>query len=155
MTMSASPDDEALLVQLRRIVAEADPPPEAVRAAALAALTTRNLDGELAQLVGDSAVADAFEPVRAGPAGSRLLSFVGGGVQVDLEISPHGGQVALMGQLTGAADTGCTLERVGSAEVVRVDTLGRFLAGPVDRGPIRLRCRSTAGEPVLTAWVAV
>jgi hypothetical protein len=153
--MSASPDDDALLAQLRRIAAEADPVPDAVRAAALAALTTRDLDAELAHLVGDSAVEDAFEPVRAGPIGSRLLSFAGGGVQVDLEISPHGGQVALMGQLTGADETGCTLERAGSAEPVRVDPLGRFLAGPLDRGPIRLRCRSTTGEPVLTAWVAV
>jgi hypothetical protein len=149
-------DDDALVARLRRLAAEADPMPDEVRAAALLALATRDLDGELAQLIGDSLETEAFEAVRADPGAGRLLTFAGGGVQVDLEVAASGPQVSLIGQLTGADRAGCALERAGGpTEPLDVDDLGRFLAGPLDRGPIRLRLRSAAGAPVLTAWVTV
>ncbi|WP_213457037.1 hypothetical protein [Rhizomonospora bruguierae] len=152
-------EDDALLGRLSRLAFEADPLPEEVLAAARAAFETRDLDGRLARLIGDSLDVEeygVYEAVRSEPGAARLLSFAGGGVQVDLEVAPSGAQVALIGQVTGAAPAGCALERPGGAALpLAVDDLGRFLADPVERGPIRLRLRSAAGSPVLTAWVAV
>lgn len=158
-------DDDELLAELRRAAAEVDPVPDLVRAAARAAIAMADLDSELAVLVGDSA-ADTAEPalrglaydlVRSGVgAGSRLLSFAGGGVQVDLEVSGGAGQLTLYGQLAGAATHGCVLERGdGARHGVEVDELGRFVLTGAVPGPVRLRCRSAAGTPVTTTWTTI
>jgi hypothetical protein len=159
-----SSDDE-LLHELRRIAAEVDPVPDLVFEAARAAITMGDLDGELAVLVGDSA-ADAGEPalrglaydlVRSGTSGGgRLLSFVGGGVQVDLEVTGGADHLTLFGQLAGAAADGCVLERGnGARRGVEVDELGRFLLTDALPGPVRLRCRSVSGTPVTTTWTTI
>jgi hypothetical protein len=149
-------DDDELLARLGGVVAEIDPVPAEVRRAARAAFGTRDLDGELAALVADSAH-DGFEAVRAGDLfGPRLLSFACDGVQVDLEVSRAGDQVDLTGQVTGAAGHGCRLEYPRGATVeLDLDSIGRFLVSGVPGGPIRLRCYSAGGVPVLTSWVAV
>jgi hypothetical protein len=168
----ARPHDDELVDVLRRLAAEADPVPEDVGAAARAAIKTRDLDRELALLIADSAepreahvgsaaeTADlegqrAYEPVRAGGGESRrLLTFAGGDVQVDLEVSDHGDRLDLIGQFTGASTEGCALEYAGGSQrALEVDGLGRFLATGVERGPVRARFRSAAGAPMTTAWV--
>jgi hypothetical protein len=91
---------EEILAALRRVAAAVDGPPDAVRAAARSAFDLRDLDGELAVLIADSRAPDgdetAFEAVRAeaeaGP-GGWLLSFLGGGVQVDMEVDEEHGRV--------------------------------------------------------------
>jgi hypothetical protein len=155
-------NDDALLDRLRRVVAEADPMPLEVLLAAEAAFTTRDLDGELAVLVADSADAAsdlAFEPVRAGTPGSgasRLLSFAGGGVQIDLEVNEHGDRLDLFGQFTGASPDECVLEHATAGpRPLEVDSLGRFIISDARRGPTRARCRSATGARVLTAWVSI
>ena len=153
--------DDQLLARLGRAVAEVDPVPEEVRQAARIAFDTRDLDAELAVLVADSARdgADpdvAFEAVRAGDlSGARLLSFSGGGVQVDLEVSRSGDQLDLIGQVTGAAARGCFLEYPLRTLELELDSIGRFLVTGVQTGPVRLRCRSARGTPVRTSWVAI
>jgi hypothetical protein len=148
--------DDELQARLARVVAEIDAVPEEVRQAARAAFGTRDLDGELAVLVADSAH-DGFEAVRAGDVlGPRLLSFACGEVQVDLEVSRTGDQLDLTGQVTGAAEHGCRLEYPRGATLeLDLDSIGRFLVSGIPAGPIRLRCYSAAGAPVLTSWVAV
>ncbi|MEN3309817.1 MAG: hypothetical protein V7603_6019 [Micromonosporaceae bacterium] len=154
--------DDELVDRLSRIAAEADPVPQTVRLAARAAFSTRDLDGELAALVGDSAMDAesglAFEPVRGGSGGpvaaSRMLSFAGGGVQVDLEISRYGARVDVIGQFAGAEPGGCALEYVGrEPRTLDLDDLGRFLVSGADPGTVRLRCTSAAGTPVVTSWI--
>ncbi len=170
--------DLELVAELRRIATEIDSVPDDVLAAARAAITTRNLDGELAVLVADStadSAADsgadddpgsesaplplAFEPVRTETAemqSSRMLSFASSGVQVDLEVSRNGDRLDLIGQLTGASTEGCVLElATGEPYPIDVDNLGRFVVTGVRRGPLRLRCRSVAGDQVITAWVTI
>jgi hypothetical protein len=161
--------DDALVAELRRIADEVDPVPDVVSAAARAAITTRDLDRELAVLVGDSAAYDStetamsgafgFDPVRAGPADAtagRLLAFAGGGVTVDLEVSGQSDQLTLLGQLSGAAAEPCTLEYAdGSRREVPLDDVGRFVVSGVRGGLVRLRCRSASGRPVVTDWVTV
>lgn len=147
------------IAHLRRLANEADPVPEAVYAAAKAAYTTRDLDGELAALVADSAAAEAtlaFDAVRTGPrqpVEPRLLSFRGGGVQVELEISEQADQLCATGQISGALAEGSVLERAdGGVQDLDVDELGRFLVIGVPPGPARVRCRTVAGVRVLTSW---
>jgi hypothetical protein len=150
-------DDDALMAELRRVAAEVDPVPPGVIDAARAAIATRHLDHELAELVADSADADSgllFEPVRGpGMAESRLLTFDGGGVQVDVDLAPEGHGLRVIGQFTGPV-TQCAVERGdGSAQDVAVDELGRFVADDVPPGPMRLRYRSEIGQLVRTAWL--
>jgi hypothetical protein len=162
--------DDELIAELRRVAAEADPVPADVLLAAQAAIGTRDLDGELAELVGDTVAeldgydGDAlpgqlFEAVRAGADGfpaSRLLSFAGGGVQVDLEVSRVGDHFELIGQLTGAAPDSCLLEGPhGRTRRLDLDGLGRFVVNSADAGPVRLCCRSTTGTRVRTSWVTI
>lgn len=150
-------DDDALMAELRRIAAEVDPVPQSVIEAAHAAIATRHLDHELAELVADSADAESgllFEAVRGpGVAESRLLTFDGGGVQVDVDLAPAGGGLRLIGQFTGPV-TECAVERGdGGALELAVDELGRFVADDVPPGPMRLRYRSEIGQMVRTAWL--
>jgi len=148
---------------LRRIVAEIDPVPEDVRAAARAAFTTRNLDHELAVLLADSAAADGdadpvFEPVRTDPSAQRrrLLTFGRGDVQVDVEVSVQGNLADIVGQFSGVATHGCVLEYAdGQQRPIDLDPLGRFLVAGVPRGTVRARFRSAGGAPMTTAWVTL
>jgi len=166
------PEDETLVADLGRVLAEADPVPEWVYRAAREAITTRTLDEELAVLIGDTSsgpgdVPDPelagtgalFESVRTAAAimpEGRILSFAGGDVQIDLEIDRRGGTAHLIGQLTGASPGDCSLEYgTGQRRLVVVDDLGRFLVPVVNRGPVRLRCRSHTGTRVATAWIAL
>ena len=164
----SDPADDELVAELRRVASTIDPVPDDVRTAARAAISTRDLDRQLADLIADSAGGDdevqgsaaAFEQVRTwtgdGPASSRLLSFAGGDVQVDLEVSEHGDGVDVMGQFTGASIGECVLEYANGERLpLEVDSLGRFLVNGVRRGPVRARCRSTDGAAVTTAWVTI
>jgi hypothetical protein len=152
--------DNADLDNLRRIVRDVDPVPDEVFAAARAAIITRELDAELAALVADSAAMEdelRFDPVRTASTeavDSRLLSFDGGGVRVELEVSGQADQLMVVGQVIGAADRGCVLEQAdGRVHEVELDSLGQFLITGVTSGPARLRCRSASGGRVSTHWV--
>ena len=155
-------DDRRLLAELRRVVSDVDGPPSGVLNAARAAIIARDLDGELAVLVADSRATGepmAYEPVRGDAdtaQGRWLLSFEGGGVQVDMEIEDENGRARVVGQFSGTSDDHCLLESGGGdRRRVEVDELGRFMVADVPHGPIRLRCRSSDGTAVTTAWVAV
>jgi len=150
-------DDEALMAELRRIAAEVDPVPPGVIDAARAAILTRRLDHEIAELIADSTDANSgllFEAVRGpGVAESRLLTFDGGGVQVDVDLEPAGAGLRMIGQFTGPV-TECGVEHGdGGALEVDVDELGRFVADDVPSGPMRLRYRTEIGQMVRTAWL--
>lgn len=153
--------DDVLMTDLRRIAAAVDAPPSDVLAAAHAAFLTRDLDGELAVLVADTSAVGgdaAYEPVRADPTpaqGSWLLSFEGGGVQVDMEVQEEPGRMRLIGQFSGASGDEYYLESARERRPIDVDDLGRFIVDDVRHGPVRLRCRSTDGAPVTTVWVTI
>ena len=154
-------DDEDLLADLRRVVAAADPMPPAVLAAADAAIETRHLDARLALLIADSIEAgadDGFEAVRgAGDDGDgRILLYEGGDVRIDVVVHQHPVTLTLAGQVEGAVRTGVLLERADrTVAPLDLDDLGRFLVSGIAPGPVRLRCRTPAGDTVLTEWVTV
>jgi len=157
--------DDDLMAHLRRVAAEADPVPEVVLLAARAAIGSRDLDAELATLVGDSATEPGSDPARfqavraAGGAAAqadRMLSFAGAGVHLDLEITRSGGRINLTGQIHGAPTQGCVLEYWGGpARTLELDELGRFLLAGAERGTVRLRLTAAGGGRVLTPWVNV
>jgi hypothetical protein len=147
--------DDDLLAELRRVAGDADPVPAQVHQAARSVLITRDLDAELAVLIGDSRAAD-FEAVRADE-GGWLLSFAGGGLHVDMEVTgSDGGPARLVGQVSGVPVRECHLEPAGgSLRRLDLDDLGRFIAEAVPHGPVRLQCRLSGGALVTTAWVTV
>jgi hypothetical protein len=153
--------DDALLSELRRIAKEADPAPSSLLEVANAAFLTRDdLDAELAVLVADSREATAtlgFEQVRAdAEPGGWLMSFVAGGVQIDIEVGEERGGSRLIGQLVGAAADECYLEFAdGERHRLEVDDLGRFIVEGLRHGPVRVRCCTTDGALVTTAWVTI
>ncbi|TCO26618.1 hypothetical protein EV652_107511 [Kribbella steppae] len=158
--MTSDRDDDALLEWLRQVAAEADPLPEDIGMAAREAITLHDLDGELAELIADSAGTTPdleYETVRRAAADTtadRLLSFEGGDVRVELEIVPGDDGLTVVGELVGASPDGCELEYGdGRRETVQLDELGRFLLDRKRGGPVRIRCRSVHGSPVVTAWV--
>ena len=132
-----------------------DPVPDAVRAAAHAALDWRTLDAELAELVADTAAADEELAHRAQRETDVLLSFAAGDLSVELEIraTPEGRE--LMGQRAAAA----ARRRDARAPRGRARP-GRGRPRPLLRrrarpGPARLRVRvdSAAGaRRVATPW---
>lgn len=149
--------DEALITDLRRITSAVDGPPAWVLDAARAAFLTHDVDAELAVLTGDSRAA-GFEAVRADGSsraqGHWLLSFEGGGVQVDMEVSERAGRLSLIGQFSGVTGD-CFLETADRRWPIPVDDLGRFILDDLPHGRIRLRCQSAGGAPVTTVWVTV
>jgi hypothetical protein len=153
--MNADHDDDALLAWLKRVAAEADPMPGDITAAAREAIGLHDLDGQLAELIADSAgSAPEYDAVRRTEAADRLLSFEGGGVRVEVEIVPDDGELTVIGQVIGASPEDCELEYGdGRREALPLDDLGRFLADRRRSGPVRIRCRSVDGSPVITSWV--
>lgn len=155
-------NEDALLADLQRIATTVDGPPDAVLAAARAAFLTRDLDGELALLVADSRTAGdsgGYAAIRADTdqdaQGSWMLSFEGGGVQVDMEIEERDGRVRLIGQFSGASGDEYVLEAGGRQRRIEVDTIGRFIVDDIEHGPIRLRCHAADGAPITTVWVTI
>ena len=161
-------DDDALLARLRWAVAEADPVPGGVLAAADAAFDTRRLDARLAQLVADSSGADSsgadsagevpgdgLATVRGDQGDGRLLLYADGDLRVDVAVYQEGSARTLIGQVDGVLPGGLSLELVGRAEdPIDTDDLGRFLVEDVPPGLARLCCR-TDGGLVLTEWVTL
>jgi hypothetical protein len=162
--------DEALLADLRRVAAEADPVPTSLVEIARAALDARDLGQRFVALVADSAgdadtalfEAVRREPTHGRPALRRLLSFEGPDVVVEVEVSDDGmagadgrPSLSLAGQVDGEHVRAAAIEDLAGRRALLVDTLGRFLATGVRRGPMRLSFTLPAGAVVTTAWVAV
>src|SRR5215469_1741348 len=101
-------DDDELSEELRQLAARLDPVPPELLAGAAAAFTWRDVDAELADLVFDSLLdADEATLVRGSPE-RRMVSFAGGGLTVDVEVTIAGPARTIMGQIVppqpGAVD---------------------------------------------------
>jgi hypothetical protein len=151
--MRDEPEDE-LENELRRLAARVDPvPPELLRAAA-GAFAWRDIDAELAELVFDSLAETDAMLVRGSP-DRRLLSFAGGGLTVDVEVTATGPERTVMGQIVPPRRGQVELRRGQDTVTVEADELGRFRSGPLPPGPLSLRLRTEDGAPVVTDWLAL
>jgi hypothetical protein len=155
-------DDDALLAQLRAVVNQVDPIPQAVRIAARAAIEWRTLDAELAALVHDSASEPAAAlAVRGAATAPRTLTFEAADltIEVEAEVVDEAGGMCLVGQLIPPQPAEVAVRHGEELIAVRADERGRFVAHGVARGPVSLRCRlddrTGAGRLVETGWLPV
>jgi hypothetical protein len=147
-------DDDPLWTLLRR--ATRDPVPDHVLEAARASLSGRDPDSALAALVADSqADADRLVFVR-GDDQARLLTFSADDLTFEVEISPGGRAVGLIGQLVPPTSARLAIDHPGGVAEVTADALGRFQASGLTPGPMRLRCtRDDRAGIVRTDWFLV
>ena len=150
-------DDDDLLDMLRETAARLDPPPAPVLAAARAALSTRRLNEELAELVADSDVA-AAGVVRAGSGEPRLLSFETATVSVELQVEHARAGVTVHGLVTGASGE-AVVEAADGEHRAPIGPDGWFTVDGLPAGALRVRLRddggSSDGTTVTTGWVLV
>jgi hypothetical protein len=150
-----SDPDEALLDELRRVMSTIDPVPEHVTAAAEMAYDWRAVDDELAELLYDSSTEPGLAGVRAEDR-SRVLSFGGENVRVEVEVSGSGPDRTLTGQLDPAAAAKIEIRHADHVTTVAADALGRFIAFAIPPGSVSLRCILDApGRPraLATPWL--
>ncbi|MFD1149624.1 hypothetical protein [Saccharothrix hoggarensis] len=146
-------NDDEFLERLRRAAAAVDPVPDLVTRGAQAALSTRRVDEELAELVADSELL-AGGQVRAADDDVRLLSFEGAGVSVELQVEYAGGLVSLRGLVSGASGE-AVVEVAGERRAAPIDEEGWFVASGLPRGATRVRVTAVDGTAVVTRWTSV
>ncbi len=136
-------DDEDLVARLRTVAGDVDPVPVHVELAAYAALATRRLDAELAELTHDSWEAAAL--VRSAE-GVRALTFEVGPVSLDVQVD--GGLRVLV---TGASGD-LVIEQQTGERTVPIGPDGWVSVADPPRGPVRLRVTDDHGQVVVTRW---
>ena len=151
--MANNPSDEQLLEELGAALAEADPVPDHVLAAAKAGYTWRTIDAELAELAFDSLV-DELAGVRS-EGGDRQLTFRSADLEIEV-IVRGAAERTLIGQLVPP--------QPGAVELVAADESRRFDVGPdgtftiadLPARPLRLRCSLAEGETIVTTpWLTL
>lgn len=150
-------DDDALVTDLRRVLAAVDPVPEHVRLAARLAIEWRTLDAELAALVYDSTV---DEPVLAlrGDAGPRALTFEAERLTIEIEAEADGGSadaLRIVGQLVPPQAAQIAIHSGDALIATRADEHGRFDAAGLRHGELRLRCRLAGDQLVETTTLTL
>jgi hypothetical protein len=147
-----SPEDQALLEDLRDARQPDDTVPDSTLDIARQALAWRNVDQELAELV------DAPAPVgvRGGHQGRVSFTTVDG-VRVDINLAPMGDRVTATGQVSpaGTAATASWESPHGHSDPVEVDELGLFELGGVRAGMVRFVLNRAAGGDIRTSWLVV
>jgi hypothetical protein len=152
--MPDEPDDQ-LTDELRRLASRLDPVPPRLLDAAAGAFAWRDIDAELAELVFDSLLdTDEASLVRGAPE-RRLVSFAGGGLTIDVEVSSAGPERTVIGQIVPPQRGVVDIRRRQETVSIEVDKLGRFQSGPLPPGPLSLRLRPADGAPVVTDWLAL
>ncbi|MEO5877277.1 MAG: hypothetical protein ABIS86_12370 [Streptosporangiaceae bacterium] len=137
-----------LLDLLQQAFEQLDPVPASVYTEAMGAFAWRNPDAAFAELVADA------QPAGAGLRGeSRLLSFSGTGVGVELEVSGHGPHRELVGRLAPAAPAELSVRHRGGELVAEVDPAGHFLVPEVPAGLVMLVFRLADASSIVTSWV--
>ena len=152
--MPDEPDDQ-LTDELRRLASRLDPVPPELLDAAAGAFAWRDIDAELAELVFDSLLdTDEASLVRGAPE-RRLVSFTGGGLTIDVEVTSDGPERTVMGQIVPPQRGVVDIRRRQETVSIEADELGRFRSGPLPPGPLSLRLRPAGGAPVVTDWLAL
>ncbi|GAA0968047.1 hypothetical protein [Actinocorallia libanotica] len=138
---------DELLQELRRAFELLDPPPPTLLDAARAAFAFRDPDAALAELTRDST------PAGAGLRGtSRLLTFAGEDVTVELQVSPSGHLRVITGRLTPARPATLCVRHSRGETRARVDGSGHFVADGIPCGQVMLHFTLPDATTVVTSW---
>lgn len=132
--------DEVLLAALRdALAADLTPPPEVV-AAAKQTWTWRTVDTELATVAGDRADG-TLRLTRDEPAGAgrREMVFEAPGLALHLRLQTSGRGVLLVGRVEPPRSGEALVAHPDGWLRADVDEAGRFAAGPLPDGPLKVR----------------
>jgi hypothetical protein len=145
--MSDWTDDEELLEELARAQAQRGEVPDRARQAARAAFAWRTVDSELMELEHDSTLSRAT--VRAAQAEGRLVAFRGGGLSIELEVTPG----TVLGLITPGRACRVVLQQPDAEErSCEVGDDGLFAFHDVAPAPLRLVVADDAGRHA-TRWL--
>ena len=151
-------DDEALLAELGRVLAVADPIPEDARLAARLAIEWHTIDAELAALVHDSTIDEPALALR-GAAAPRALTFESAQLTIEIETEPQdpsaGGDLRLVGQLIPPQVAQIAIHNGDEFVLRHADERGRFDAPGLRPGPLSLRCRLGDARLVETSRLTI
>jgi hypothetical protein len=145
----SSRDDEALMDEVRAAFLIFDPVPEAVLASGRAAFAWREPDAAQARLVADSTAAAGIRGA------SRLLTFDGTDLTVQIEVNGRGPDRELVGRLSPPAPAHVRIRHLGGELTARVDPAGHFIAAGVPTGLVSLVFRLPNATSIVTSWVRI
>lgn len=146
--MNPAADDDALLADVRAAFDALEPVPEHVLAAARAAFTWREPAAVPVALVADS------QATGAGLRGtSRLLTFTGSGLAVEVEVTGAGPDREVVGRLSPPVPAQVRVRHPGGELRARVDRTGHFVVPSVPTGLMSLVFRLPDASSIITSWV--
>lgn len=146
---------EAQLIELlRQGLVSTDPVPADVTDFAMAALTWRTIDAELAAIAFDSASEEMPTGVR-GSATERMLSYETEKLSIDIEY--RSSTRRLIGQVAPAQLATVELHHSRGTSTTVTDELGRFSFEDVESGPVSIVCTSQGADPdvIKTEWTVL
>jgi len=144
-------DDDELMQRLRRIADEVDAPPELVAETARAALSTRRLDEELAELLHDS---DLTTPqLVRGAGGPRSLSFETVAVSLELQIEQADSDITVSGVVSGSSGEVTVETTTAGPRRAQIDDNGWFRVANLPAGALRVHVTATDGSGMTTRWI--
>jgi hypothetical protein len=144
-------DDDELMQRLRRIADEVDAPPELVAETARAALSTRRLDEELAELLHDS---DLTTPqLVRGAGGPRSLSFETVAVSLELQIEQADSDITVSGVVSGSSGEVTVETTTAGSRRAQIDDNGWFRITNLPPGALRVHVTATDASGVTTRWI--
>jgi hypothetical protein len=146
-TDSRDPDDE-LLALLGSVLDASEAPSASAVDGAMELFALRQMDGELIQLLADSAESAVAQ---RGVDTARLLRFEGSGCRV--EIDAHFGDGMITGQLTPGGVSVVTTITTSSSTTTMTDELGRFRLPIGQGGDRRWRVQFDDGRVIVTPTV--
>jgi len=137
--------DDDLMARIRAAFEELDPVPAETMAAARAAIRRRDPDAALAALVDDL----VFPAGVRTAAPTRLLTFTGSGITVELEVAQH----TVTGRLTPPTSARIRLRHPAGDRTAHADRTGRFTLPAVPPGLISLVFHLPDATSIVTSWV--
>ncbi len=147
---TAPDDDYRLLDDLRSDPLIVDPIPSHLHDFALAALSTRSLDVELAELLHDSANQHLIAGVRSATEDARYLKFRCTGITAEIQIDS--GQA--LGHVEGdRQNLGVRVVASNHQTTALVDVDGSFVLHDLAEGPIRFELIRGDRTFAITEWI--
>lgn len=141
--------DEELIDVVRAAFETYESVPESVLAAAAGAFRWRTGEASLARLVEDNRELPAGSRGEA----SRLLTFAGTDLAVEIEVTGTGRSREIAGRLHPAAPAEVSVRCPGGQLTAYTDGTGEFVAPDVPSGLVSLLFRLDDGTSIVTSWI--
>lgn len=141
--------DEELLELVREAFDAYEPPPGRVLDDARAAYRWWQPGAVLAGVSSDTHTRD----LALRGSGSRLLTFGGAGVDVEIEVTETGRTREIAGQLSPVGEAEVRVRHGAGELLAQADPVGQFVVLDVPAGLASLSFRLADGTSIVTSWV--